>query len=121
MPRACLLATPPKTRSSPYGDPATQPRATHTPEETAAAMAALDAELTRLDVPHHLQMGRGGWEGGGEPTFVLTYQGNGRVFRLLLTPAKDHGTAIEIGDWLLDLVRRRTKSHAPQHHRSTSD
>ena len=35
-------------------------------------------------------LGRGGWEGGGEPTFVTSYNGNGDTFNYLVNKARDY-------------------------------
>jgi hypothetical protein len=69
---------------------------------TSARPGKPNAQVARekLDFEHDLKetparnvsvtLGRGGWDGGWEPTFVTSYDGNGKAFEMLVGKAKQY-------------------------------
>lgn len=75
-----------------YGDPQNQPAADHTSQDTFERMHQFEADLKAIPGVSavRVQPGRGGWAGGWEPTWVVTYRGNGEALRLLASYGKQY-------------------------------
>lgn len=61
------------------------------PEQVVSDKADFEKELKKTPARDiKVQLGRGGWEGGWEPTFITSYNGNGKTFDMLIKEAKKY-------------------------------